>query len=131
VTQSDGIILDPIADQECAEFQASMADRISNGEDLQAHPHMLTCERCTELVRELESIAEFAKLLMPIDAEPGDDLWIKIEGKLALEATGDAEPEIPEAQPEPEDEKKITRDPMDDLKELPSLDGMSLEGGIA
>ncbi len=46
-----------IVDADCARFQASMPERIGAGEDLQADPHMLTCERCRSLVRELEYIA--------------------------------------------------------------------------
>lgn len=68
---------------ECAEFQASMAEQIGAGEDLQANPHMLTCERCRSLVRELEAIAEAARLLMPIEEEPRDELWANIQ--LAIE----------------------------------------------
>ena len=70
---------------DCAAFQASMAERIGEGEDLQAHPHMATCERCRALVRELEAIAEAARELMPIDTEPDEDLWSRIEVRLALQ----------------------------------------------
>lgn len=70
-------------DQECAEFQALMPKRIEAGEDLQTFPHMLTCERCRSLVRDLEYIAEVARQLMPIEEEPRDDLWTQIQ--LAIE----------------------------------------------
>ena len=69
---------------ECALFQGSMAQRIGDGEDLQTNPHMAACERCAALVRELEAIAEAARQLMPIDAEPDDDLWSRIESRLVL-----------------------------------------------
>jgi hypothetical protein len=78
---------------ECAEFQGSMAQRIGDGEDLQTNPHMATCERCTALVRELEAIAEAARQLMPVDAEPDDDLWSKIESRLVLEESESPERE--------------------------------------
>jgi hypothetical protein len=71
---------------ECVAFQASMAQRIGDGEDLQSHPHMATCPRCPALVRDLEAIAIVARQLMPPDAEPDEDLWTKIEKKLALES---------------------------------------------
>lgn len=74
-------------DAECAAFQGGMADRIGAGEDLQADPHMLTCERCRALVQELELIAEVAKQLMPAEQEPRDELWSQIQ--LAIER-GDA-----------------------------------------
>jgi len=80
-----GNILTEADSAECAAFQASMAQRIGDGEDLQTNPHMETCERCTALVRELEAIAEAARQLMPIDAEPDEDLWSKIESRLVLE----------------------------------------------
>ncbi|MFC5863086.1 hypothetical protein ACFPT7_12340 [Acidicapsa dinghuensis] len=63
----------------CAAFQASMADRIGAGEDLQADPHLATCERCTALLTELEFIVEFAKQVMPVEQEPRDDLWSQIQ----------------------------------------------------
>jgi hypothetical protein len=74
-------------DADCARFQASMPERIGAGEDLQADPHMLTCERCRSLVRELEYIAEAARQLIPIEEEPRDELWANIQ--LAIER-GDA-----------------------------------------
>jgi len=70
-------------DQECAEFQALMPKRIEAGEDLQTFPHMLTCERCRSLVRDLEYIAEVARQLIPVEEEPRDELWAQI--KLAIE----------------------------------------------
>jgi len=75
------------ADQECAEFQAQMPARIGAGEDLQAQPHMLTCERCRALVRDLEYIAEAAKQLMPIEEEPREDLWDKIQSAIQNSAS--------------------------------------------
>ena len=74
-------------DTECAQFQSSMPQRIGAGEDLQTDPHMLTCERCRSLVRELEYIAEAARQLMPLAEEPRDELWTNIQ--MAIER-GDA-----------------------------------------
>jgi hypothetical protein len=71
------------ADVECVEFQALMPERIGAGEDLQTYPHMLTCERCRALVRDLEAIAEAARQLMPVEIEPREDLWAQIQ--LAIE----------------------------------------------
>jgi hypothetical protein len=104
------------SDQDCAEFQASMADRIMVGEDLQLHLHMLTCERCRSLVGELETIAEFARQLLPTEVEPRDDLWALIESKLALEGS---EPS------EPREEAKETKG------DVPLAGDLALEGGIA
>jgi hypothetical protein len=102
---------------ECAAFQASMAERIGDGEDLQANPHMATCERCTALVRELEAIAEAARQLMPIDAEPDDDLWSKIESRLGLEES-----------------ESLERESTSQAKEESAIaleGGLAFEGGIA
>jgi hypothetical protein len=126
VTQEEAIILDPNADQDCAEFQASMAELIGNGEDLQDHPHMLTCERCTALVRELETIAEVARQLLPIEEEPGDDLWIKLQGKLAMESSTDSESLHSDTEKEPEDEKKAASENSDD-----ELGGLAFAGTLA
>jgi hypothetical protein len=70
-------------DAECAVFQASMAQRIGAGEDLQADPHLASCERCRALLAELEFIVEFAKQVMPVEQEPRDELWSQIQ--LAIE----------------------------------------------
>lgn len=102
---------------ECAEFQASMAERIGDGEDLQTNPHMATCERCTALVRELEAIAEAARQLMPIDAEPDDDLWSKIESRLVLE--------------EFESVERESSSPAKEESAIALEGGLAFEGGIA
>jgi hypothetical protein len=68
-----------LVDADCARFQASMPERIGAGEDLQADPHMLTCERCRSLVRELEYIVEVARQLLPAEEEPRDELWTNIQ----------------------------------------------------
>jgi len=78
-TTTNGLNEDAV-NQECAEFQALMPTRIAAGEDLQGFPHMLTCERCRSLVRELEYIAEAARqLIKPIEEEPRDELWSQIQ----------------------------------------------------
>jgi anti-sigma factor RsiW len=62
-----------------------MPERIGAGEDLQTNPHLLTCDRCRALVRDLEAIAEAARRLMPATAEPPDKLWEQIERAIAEE----------------------------------------------
>ncbi len=69
---------DEQSDRECYEFQEMMSERIVAGQRLQDHPHMLTCERCRALVRDLEAIAEAASQLVPVEVEPKDELWHKI-----------------------------------------------------
>ena len=102
---------------ECAAFQASMAWRIGEGEDLWSNPHMATCELCTSLVRELEAIADAARQLMPIDAEPDEDLWSKIESKLALQ--------------EPESPDNDASGPAKERTTIALEGGLAFEGGIA
>jgi hypothetical protein len=90
MTQPEGFYRDPLEDlddEECVAFQASMPRRVGAGEDLQNDPHMLTCDRCRSLVRDLEYIAEVARQLMPVEEEPRDELWTNIQ--LAIER-GDA-----------------------------------------
>jgi hypothetical protein len=69
----------PEADEECVAFQSQMPERIGAGEDLQAHPHMLTCERCRSLVQELEFIAGAARQFFPQEEEPPEKLWSQIQ----------------------------------------------------
>jgi hypothetical protein len=78
---------DDLNTEECVAFQSQIPDLLGAGEDLQNHPHMLTCERCRALLSQLESIAEAARQLMPIEAEPPDELWNHIQ--MAIER-GDA-----------------------------------------
>ena len=82
MTEPEDFVQDNI-DADCAEFQASMPERIGAGEDLQTDPHMLTCERCRSLIRDLEYIADAVRQLMPIEEEPRDELWANIQ--LAIE----------------------------------------------
>jgi hypothetical protein len=62
----------------CADFQERLADLIGSGEDLSAHPHLQTCDRCRALLADLETIAAAARQLFP-SVEPPDDLWQQIE----------------------------------------------------
>jgi len=108
---------------ECAAFQASMADLIGDGEDLHEQPHMATCERCRALVLELQAIADAARDLFPPDLEPDEELWNKIESKLGLA--------------EPEEEAENAALTGEDAGGELALDsgigsgGLALEGGIA
>jgi hypothetical protein len=62
----------------CEDFQARLADLIGSGVDLDGHPHLQTCETCQQLLQELETIAEAARQLFPIQP-PEDNLWERIE----------------------------------------------------
>ena len=73
----------------CAEFQDRMPELIGSGEKAAHHPHIQTCELCRALLADLETIAEAARQLFPIE-EPPDELWEQIEIKIKSEK---AEPE--------------------------------------
>lgn len=62
----------------CAEFQAQLPELISSGDTAANDPHLQSCENCRALLRDLETIAEAARQLFPIE-EPPDELWPQIE----------------------------------------------------
>ena len=66
-------------EQDCAAFQQSMAARIAAGDNFEADAHLKNCPRCKALLEELETIAQAARLLLPVEEEPDDKLWQKIE----------------------------------------------------
>ncbi len=72
--------------QDCAEFQSRLPQLFSAETDFAQEPHLKGCENCAELVRDLEYIAQQAKLLMPIH-DPSPAVWDNIKNAL-----GTAEP---------------------------------------
>ena len=68
----------------CQEFQAQLADLIGSGEDASTHPHLQSCERCRALLADLETIAEAARQLLPIQ-QPKEDFWDRIESAIKKE----------------------------------------------
>lgn len=62
----------------CQEFQAQLADLVGSGADVSCHPHVQSCETCRALLADLETIAEAARQLFPIEL-PKEDLWDRIE----------------------------------------------------
>jgi hypothetical protein len=75
----------------CLEFQEKLADLIGSGEDVSLHPHLQSCETCRALLADLETIAEAARQLLPIE-QPKEDLWDRIE--LAIkEEEGSTQPD--------------------------------------
>lgn len=74
----------------CEQFQAQLPDLIGSGVDASAHPHIKSCELCRKLLDDLETIAEAARQLFPIDVEPPPDLWEHIESAIKSEE-GDAD----------------------------------------
>jgi hypothetical protein len=62
----------------CEEFQAKLADLIAAGADVSVHPHLTSCANCRALLADLQTIADAAKKLFPIE-QPKEDLWDRIE----------------------------------------------------
>ncbi len=68
----------------CEEFQAQLPELIGTGADASMHPHVQNCALCRELLADLESIAEAARQLFPVE-DPPDGLWDKLESALKQE----------------------------------------------
>jgi hypothetical protein len=65
----------------CAEFQEALPELFESGADLHDQEHLKSCEQCAALVRDLEYIAQQAKLLLPIH-EPSPAVWNNIQSSL-------------------------------------------------
>ena len=75
----------------CQEFQEHLADLIASGENVSNNPHLQTCANCRALLADLETIAEAARQLFPIE-QPKEDLWDRIELAIKKEE-GSIQPE--------------------------------------
>ena len=73
-----------INDQACAKFQDQLPELFESGADLKEQQHLKTCEQCSALVRDLEYIAQQAKLLLPIH-DPSPAVWENIQTSLSSE----------------------------------------------
>lgn len=69
---------------DCAVFQDQLPSLFESGGDLTTQPHLKTCENCSSLVRDLEYIAQQAKLLLPIH-DPSPAVWDNIQTALKKE----------------------------------------------
>jgi hypothetical protein len=76
----------------CEAFQAQLPELIGSGEKLTENQHLEDCELCRALLADLETIAEAARQLFPIE-EPPDELWKEIESKIKKESAGKKESE--------------------------------------
>ena len=66
----------------CEDFQSHLAELFESGADLQVQPHLKSCQQCAALVRDLEYIAQQAKLLLPIH-DPSPAVWDNIQTTLS------------------------------------------------
>jgi predicted anti-sigma-YlaC factor YlaD len=72
------------ATMSCEEFQAQLPDLVGSGQNLAEHEHIRNCELCRALLADLETIAEAARQLFPVE-EPPDRLWDQIESAIRSE----------------------------------------------
>ena len=76
--QQDGISMN------CAEFQEKLPELFESGAKVSQDEHVLGCENCSALVRDLEYIATQAKLLLPIH-DPSPSVWNNIQSAIRSE----------------------------------------------
>jgi hypothetical protein len=87
-------------DMSCEEFQSQLPELIGSGKIDSNHPHLKSCDLCQALLADLETIAEAARQLFPIE-DPPSKLWDKIESALKNEEK-DELPEEDDSGAEPE-----------------------------
>ena len=68
----------------CAEFQKVLPYLFESGDNARNHEHLETCDICSDLVADLNYIAEQAKLLLPM-RDPSPQVWNNIQGSLERE----------------------------------------------
>jgi hypothetical protein len=68
----------------CAEFQKLLPQLYESGNTAEGHDHLQGCETCSDLVADLNYIAEQAKLLLPM-RDPSPQVWNKIQNSLERE----------------------------------------------
>ena len=68
----------------CAEFQERLPELFESGANVNKEEHVLGCENCAALVRDLEYIASQAKLLLPIH-DPSPSVWDNIQSAIRSE----------------------------------------------
>jgi hypothetical protein len=76
----------------CAEFQDCLPELFESGKDLSSEPHLKTCENCAALVRDLEYIAQQAKLLLPLH-DPSPAVWNNIQSAIQQDGDRAAKPQ--------------------------------------
>jgi len=65
----------------CAEFQERLPELFESGANVSQDEHVVGCENCSALVRDLEYIASQAKLLLPIH-DPSPTVWDNIQSAI-------------------------------------------------
>lgn len=75
----------------CAEFQDRLPELFESGKDLSREEHIQSCENCAALVRDLEYIAQQAKLLLPLH-DPSPAVWTNIQSAIQHNAPQEIHP---------------------------------------
>lgn len=68
----------------CSEFQRVLPEIIESGGNEEHEAHLRSCSVCTDLVKDLQYIAEVAKLLVPME-DPDPRVWDGIQKSLERE----------------------------------------------
>ena len=68
----------------CAEFQKILPEYMESGGSPEARAHLASCAVCSDLLQDLQYIAEAAKLLLPME-EPSPHVWQDIQKSLEKE----------------------------------------------
>ena len=68
----------------CEEFQEHLAELIGSGADAASHPHLQGCANCRALLADLQTIAEAARQLLPVE-QPKEELWDRIQSAIEKE----------------------------------------------
>lgn len=71
---------------DCAEFQDRLPELFESSKDMSSEQHLKTCENCASLVRDLEYIAQQAKLLLPLH-DPSPGVWNNIQTAIQRDAS--------------------------------------------
>jgi hypothetical protein len=71
----------------CAEFQEQLPQMFATEGEVDHNPelraHLATCTNCSALVRDLEYIAEQARMLLEPTHDPSPDVWSNIQSKMS------------------------------------------------
>jgi hypothetical protein len=73
----------------CEEFQAQLPE-LMNRNNIHDHEHLKTCDRCTALIAELETIGEAARKLLESTYEPSDRILEGLRRSIADENSNTA-----------------------------------------
>lgn len=104
----------------CAEFQEVLPYIFESGGDASEMEHLKTCQICSDLVQDLQYIADQAKLLLPL-RDPSPQVWDKIQDSLQREGLV-----RPQAKAHGVGKKKITENGFAHTKNETAEDGKSI-----